>query len=84
MKKVGFEIVNAVVANSFHGRDIPNGTVFTAVQQGCVIMCVKSCTGDRISIVHSNGHNSGDSYISCKDTAFFDNYKVVNKITVEV
>ena len=84
MKKIEFEIVNTDVANSVHGRDIPNGTVFTAVQQGCVVMCVKSYNGDRISIVHSNGHNSGDSYISCKDTASFDNYRVVNKITVEV
>ena len=84
MKKMGFEIVNTNVANSVHGRDIPNGTVFTAVQQGCVIMCVKSYDGDRITTVYSSGHKSGDFYGSCKDSVLFDNYKVVKKITAEV
>ena len=79
-----FEIVDTKVGNTVHGGDIPNNTVFTATHYGNVCLCVKSYNGDRISIVYSNCHNSGDFFGGCRDGMCFNNYKVVNKITVEV
>ena len=78
-----FEIVDTLKGKSIIGSEIPVGTVFMGMVCGDTLACIKSYDGTRISVINSQMLDDGDYYEN-GDSVLFDNYRVVNKITVEV